>query len=48
MQQKVHGVFTYEVDSHGKLLALRGYWETADPRNQMVEINSDEAGKAVG
>ncbi|MEE4144591.1 MAG: nuclear transport factor 2 family protein [Halieaceae bacterium] len=48
MQQKVHGVFTYEVDSQGKLLALRGYWETADPRNQMVEISSDQAGSAAG
>ena len=37
--QKVHGVFTYEVNSEGKLLALRGYWETDDPRNQLTEVN---------
>ena len=48
LQQKVHGVFTYEVNSEGKLLALRGYWETADPRNQMVEVNSEKAGIAAG
>jgi len=40
----VHGVFTYEVDEQGKLLALRGYWDTNDPRNQMAEINLAEAG----
>ncbi|MBP6682435.1 MAG: nuclear transport factor 2 family protein [Halioglobus sp.] len=43
LQQKVHGVFTYEVDEQGKLLALRGYWDTNDPRNQMAEINLAEA-----
>ena len=37
--QKVHGVFTYEVNNEGKLLALRGYWETDDPRNQLTEVN---------
>lgn len=42
--QKVHGVFTYEVNGEGKLLALRGYWETADPRNQLVEVESDDTG----
>jgi hypothetical protein len=43
LQQKVHGVFTYEVNSQGKLLALRGYWETEDPRNQMAEITTTTA-----
>ena len=40
LQQKVHGVFTYQVDGEGKLLSLRGYWETDDPRNAMVEVGS--------
>lgn len=44
--QKVHGVFTYEVDGDGKLLALRGYWETEDPRNQLREINSGGGAEA--
>jgi hypothetical protein len=47
LQQKVHGVFTYEVDDQGKVLALRGYWDTADPRNQMAEINTAEASKSA-
>ncbi|MDH4039955.1 MAG: nuclear transport factor 2 family protein [Gammaproteobacteria bacterium] len=47
LQQKVHGVFTYEVNGRGELLALRGYWETADPRNQMVEVNTGEASQAT-
>jgi steroid delta-isomerase len=48
LQQKVHGIFTYEVNSEGKLLALRGYWETEDPRNQLVELDSNDDGqKAV-
>jgi hypothetical protein len=25
----VNGVFTYRVDAHGKVLALRAYWEMA-------------------
>ena len=40
LQQKVHGVITYEVDEQGKLLALRAYWEIDDPRNQMTEVAS--------
>lgn len=40
LQQKVHGVITYEVDDQGKLLALRAYWEIDDPRNQMTEVAS--------
>ena len=48
LQQKVHGVFTYEVNNEGKLLALRGYWETDDPRNQMVEIDDEDSGKKAG
>jgi steroid Delta-isomerase len=47
LQQKVHGVFTYEVDEQGKVLALRGYWDTNDPRNQMAEINLAEAGSST-
>ena len=48
LEQKVHGVFTYEVNDEGKLLALRGYWETDDPRNQMVEIDNEDAGQQAG
>ena len=48
MQQKVHGIFTYEVNSDGKLLSLRGYWETDDPRNQMEEIGLGDAGQQAG
>ncbi len=39
LEQKVHGVFTYHVNEEGKLLSLRGYWETDDPRNAMVELD---------
>lgn len=39
-QQKVHGVFTYHVNAEGKLLSLRGYWETDDPINAMVELDA--------
>lgn len=46
--QTVHGVFTYEVNSEGKLLALRGYWDTQDPRNTLVEVNRDDAEKSTG
>ena len=41
LQQKVHGVFTYHVDDAGKLLSLRGYWETDDPRNALMEVAAD-------
>jgi steroid Delta-isomerase len=37
-QQKVHGVFTYHVDEAGKILSLRGYWDTEDPRNTLLEV----------
>ncbi|MCB1702921.1 MAG: nuclear transport factor 2 family protein [Halioglobus sp.] len=40
--QKVHGVFTYAVDDAGKLLSLRGFWETDDPRNQLVETSEED------
>ena len=40
LQQKVHGVITYEVNDQGRLLALRAYWEIDDPRNQMTEVAS--------
>lgn len=40
-QQKVHGIFTYHVNAEGKLLSLRGYWETADPRNALMEIDAE-------
>ena len=39
LQQKVHGVFTYHVNEEGKLLSLRGFWETEDPRNALVELD---------
>ena len=45
LQQKVHGIFTYEVNAEGKLIALRGYWETEDPRNQLVEVDSNDGGQ---
>ncbi|MEH6589833.1 MAG: nuclear transport factor 2 family protein [Halioglobus sp.] len=38
LQQKVHGVFTYCVNDEGKLVSLRGYWDTEDPRNALVEL----------
>ncbi len=38
--QKVHGVFTYEVNDEGKLIAMRGYWDTEDPINAMTEIEA--------
>ena len=37
--QKVTGIFTYHVDDEGKLLSLRGYWETDDPENSLTEID---------
>ena len=43
LQQRVHGVFTYHVNDEGKLLSLRGYWDTEDPRNAMVEIDNSAA-----
>ena len=39
MQQKVHGVFTYHVNEEGKLRSMRGFWDTADPRNALVELD---------
>ncbi len=36
--QIVDGVFTYRVDAHGKLKALRGYWEYADGLATLREI----------
>lgn len=43
LQQKVFGVFTYHVNEQGKLLSLRGYWETDNPQNAMTEIDLDES-----
>lgn len=37
--QKIHGVFTYHVNDEGKLLSLRGYWETDAPYNTLEEID---------
>ncbi|MDG1987363.1 MAG: nuclear transport factor 2 family protein [Halieaceae bacterium] len=39
LQQKVYGIFTYAVDEKGKLLSLRGFWETEDPKNSLTEID---------
>lgn len=39
LQQKVFGIFTYTVDEKGKLLSLRGFWETEDPKNSLTEID---------
>ena len=36
--QRVTGIFTYHVDAAGKLLSLRGYWETDDPANSLTEV----------
>ena len=47
LQQKVHGVFTYQVNDEGKLLALRGYWEVDDPRNTMTEIATSDEGASA-
>ena len=44
LQQKVHGIITYEVNDEGKLLALRAYWEIDDQRNQMVEVQAGNTG----
>ena len=38
LQQKVFGIFTYAVNNEGKLLSLRGYWETDNPMNSLSEI----------
>ena len=38
LQQKVFGIFTYAVNDEGKLLSLRGYWETDNPKNSLSEI----------
>jgi hypothetical protein len=35
--KRVTGIFTYHVDAAGKLLSLRGYWETDDPANSLTE-----------
>ena len=40
LQQKVHGIFTYHVNAEGKLLSLRGYWETDDPRNALMALDA--------
>ncbi len=47
LQQKVHGIFTYHVDAQGKLLSLRGFWETGDPRNALMEIDAEGNLKAL-
>ena len=39
-QQKVHGIFSYHVNEEGKLLSLRGYWETDDPINLPNSLDS--------
>lgn len=44
LQQKVHGVITYQVNAQHQLLALRAYWETDDPRNAMIEVDSNDKG----
>jgi len=38
IQQKVHGIFTYHCNEEGKLTAMRGYWDTEDPINALVEL----------
>ena len=38
-QQKVHGVFAYHVNDDGELLSLRGFWDTEDPRNTLLELD---------
>jgi len=36
--QEVNGVFTYQVDGAGKLLALRGYWELDEMMKTIREV----------
>jgi steroid delta-isomerase len=43
LQQKVFAVVTYHVNPEGKLLSLRGFWDTEDPRNTLIEIDSSAA-----
>jgi steroid delta-isomerase len=43
LQQKVFAVVTYHVNAEGKLLSLRGFWDTEDPRNTLIEIDSSAA-----
>ncbi len=38
--QKVHGIFTYEVNDAGKLVAMRGYWDVNDPINSLEEVDA--------
>jgi hypothetical protein len=38
--QLVTGIFTYHVNEEGKLLSLRGYWETDDPANSLTEVEA--------
>ena len=38
--QRVTGIFTYHVNKEGKLLSLRGYWETDDPANSLTEMEA--------
>jgi len=38
--QLVTGIFTYHVNEEGKLLSLRGYWETDDPANSLTEVSA--------
>jgi steroid delta-isomerase len=40
LQQMVHGIFTYEVNAEGKLIAMRGYWDTEDPINSLTEVDA--------
>lgn len=37
-RQQTRGIFTYRVDEHGKIKALRGYWELDDTLKTMQEI----------
>ena len=38
-EQKVQGIFTYQVNEAGELMALRGYWEVDDPNNSLTELS---------
>lgn len=40
MQQEINGVFTYHINTDGKLLSLRGYWEVEAAMKTMGPSNA--------
>ena len=39
-RQLVHGIFSYQVNAAGELIAMRGYWDIEDPINSLTEIDA--------